>query len=196
MFQSSECESHRPQICRRNLQRRSPISVQHTRWTSASCQRGKWQPEQRGRPTALVQSRKESLRPAVAENEKLKEPLTENHQRVLDMMSVETRCSRRAGVPHPRSRPLRARPRRHTMPAPQRTMLEHAWHTVLNSDPLLDSDEECPDEHVRLDYSRRMQVLNRLRGRSPTPEPELIHGADAPSLESSRVGGARRPSLA
>lgn len=29
-----------------------------------------------------------------------------------------------------------------------------AWHTVLNSDPLVDSDEECPDEHLRLDYSR------------------------------------------
>lgn len=25
---------------------------------------------------------------------------------------------------------------------------------VLNSDPLLDSDEENPDEHIRLDYSK------------------------------------------
>jgi hypothetical protein len=32
--------------------------------------------------------------------------------------------------------------------------LADAWHTVLNSDPLVDSDEECPDEHLRVDYSR------------------------------------------
>lgn len=67
-------------------------------------------------------------------------------------------------------------------------IITDAWHTVLNSDPLVDSDEECPDEHLRLDYSgsprvaclcmltqvldRRMQVITRLRGRPPTPEPE------------------------
>ena len=69
-------------------------------------------------------------------------------------------------------------------------IITDAWHTVLNSDPLMDSDEECPDEHLRLDYSgplmyqlqclcmlikaldRRMQVITRLRGRGPTPEPE------------------------
>jgi hypothetical protein len=27
-----------------------------------------------------------------------------------------------------------------------------AWHAVKTTDPLLDSDEENPDDHVRLDY--------------------------------------------
>ncbi|KAI6153413.1 hypothetical protein BKA82DRAFT_4089737 [Pisolithus tinctorius] len=53
---------------------------------------------------------------------------------------------------------------------PQRNMLQHAWHMVRNSDPLADSDEECPDIHTRLDYSKRIQVISRLRGKSPTPE--------------------------
>lgn len=52
---------------------------------------------------------------------------------------------------------------------PQRTMLQYAWRTVLDSDPLAESDEEFPDEHTRLDYVRRIQVISRLRGRSPTP---------------------------
>jgi Ino eighty subunit 1 len=50
-------------------------------------------------------------------------------------------------------------------------MLEQAWHVVTATDPLLDSDEEMIDENVRLDYSRRLSVINRLRGRSPTPNP-------------------------
>lgn len=54
---------------------------------------------------------------------------------------------------------------------PERTMLQHAWHIVMTTDPLMDSDEENADEHVRLDYVRRLQTLNRLRGKSPTPEP-------------------------
>lgn len=29
-----------------------------------------------------------------------------------------------------------------------------AWHTINTTDPLLDSDEENPDEHVRLDYCK------------------------------------------
>lgn len=52
---------------------------------------------------------------------------------------------------------------------PQRTMLQNAWRTVLDSDPLAESDEEFPDEHTRLDYTRRIRVISRLRGRSPTP---------------------------
>lgn len=28
-----------------------------------------------------------------------------------------------------------------------------AWHTVMNYDPLIDSDDESQDEHVRLEYS-------------------------------------------
>ena len=40
-----------------------------------------------------------------------------------------------------------------TRSSPSAHMITDAWHTVLNSDPLVDSDEECPDEHLRLDYS-------------------------------------------
>ncbi|TDL28352.1 hypothetical protein BD410DRAFT_780848 [Rickenella mellea] len=58
-------------------------------------------------------------------------------------------------------------------PTPERTMLEHAWHIVTTTDPLMDSDDEIADEHVRLDYTRRLQTLNRLRGKSPTPDIEL-----------------------
>ncbi|PCH33506.1 hypothetical protein WOLCODRAFT_129794 [Wolfiporia cocos MD-104 SS10] len=50
----------------------------------------------------------------------------------------------------------------------ERTMLEHAWHVVTHSDPLEDSDDD-PDEHVRLDYDRRLKVLTRLRGKDPSP---------------------------
>ncbi|KAL6309973.1 hypothetical protein BKA93DRAFT_757015 [Sparassis latifolia] len=52
----------------------------------------------------------------------------------------------------------------------ERTMLEHAWHVVTSTDPLEDSDEEA-DDHVRLDYNRRLRVLSRLRGKEPTPPP-------------------------
>ncbi|KLO10122.1 hypothetical protein SCHPADRAFT_907169 [Schizopora paradoxa] len=52
---------------------------------------------------------------------------------------------------------------------PQRSMLEHAFHIVSTTDPLASSDEEY-DEHIALDYDRRLRVLNRLRGRAPTPE--------------------------
>jgi len=55
--------------------------------------------------------------------------------------------------------------------AEPRTMLEHAWHMVNTTDPLEDSDNEA-DEHVRLDYNRRLRVLSRLRGKAPTPPPE------------------------
>ncbi|KAF9015355.1 hypothetical protein BDQ17DRAFT_1395660 [Cyathus striatus] len=58
--------------------------------------------------------------------------------------------------------PLRAQPA-------ERSMLEQAWHIVTATDPLQDSDEEMADENVRLDYTRRLSVINRLRGRSPTP---------------------------
>ncbi|KAI5116745.1 hypothetical protein M0805_000439 [Coniferiporia weirii] len=57
-------------------------------------------------------------------------------------------------------------------PSPKRTMLQHAWHIVTTTDPLMNSDEEQGDEHVRLDYTRRLRTLKRLRGKSPTPEPE------------------------
>ncbi|KAF9270416.1 hypothetical protein L218DRAFT_33326 [Marasmius fiardii PR-910] len=70
------------------------------------------------------------------------------------------------------SRPLR----RYFYPTGrERTIIHQAWHSVLNSDPLLDSDEE-PDEHVRVDYARRLDVLNRLRRKTPTPEPSESRG--------------------
>ncbi|KAL5519490.1 hypothetical protein ACEPAH_1173 [Sanghuangporus vaninii] len=70
----------------------------------------------------------------------------------------------------------------------QRTMVEHAFHIVSTSDPLADSDEEY-DEHVKLDYDRRLRVLKRLRRKSPTPPPrsrkrlrtELSHERSMPS---------------
>ncbi|KAJ7462660.1 hypothetical protein B0H11DRAFT_2159947 [Mycena galericulata] len=56
-------------------------------------------------------------------------------------------------------------------PLQERSMLEQAWHTVMTYDPLIDSDEESQDEHVQLEYTRRLNVISRLRGRVPTPEP-------------------------
>ncbi|CCM00888.1 uncharacterized protein FIBRA_02934 [Fibroporia radiculosa] len=53
----------------------------------------------------------------------------------------------------------------------ERSMLEQAWHVATTADPLDDSDQEG-DEHVRLEYNRRLRVLSRLRGKDPTPEPE------------------------
>lgn len=64
-----------------------------------------------------------------------------------------------------------------------------AWHVAASTDPLLDSDEELMDEHVRNDYSeflelvhqtrssmitvdQRIAVIARLRGRAPTPPPD------------------------
>ncbi|KAJ7130088.1 hypothetical protein C8R43DRAFT_1025747 [Mycena crocata] len=56
-------------------------------------------------------------------------------------------------------------------PSQERSMLEQAWHTVMTYDPLLDSDDESQDEHVRIEYTRRLNVISRLRGRPPTPDP-------------------------
>ncbi|KAJ6574833.1 hypothetical protein B0H19DRAFT_1125949 [Mycena capillaripes] len=70
-----------------------------------------------------------------------------------------------------------AQTQRPTSPVPERSMLEQAWHTVMNYDPLIDSDDESQDEHVRLEYTRRLSVISRLRGRPPTPEPAF---EDAP----------------
>jgi Ino eighty subunit 1 len=65
-----------------------------------------------------------------------------------------------------------------------------AWHVVTSTDPLVDSDEEL-DEYVRNDYSeyfelvpqtqplmvivdQRIAVIARLRGRAPTPPPDIV----------------------
>ncbi|KAL4243230.1 Ino eighty subunit 1 [Abortiporus biennis] len=87
-----------------------------------------------------------------------------------------------SSISHPPSQlqqqivPRAPRPHREAAPIgdPQqpRTMLEHAWHIVNTTDPLEDSDNEA-DEHVRLDYNRRLRVLSRLRGKAPTPPPMI-----------------------
>jgi len=68
------------------------------------------------------------------------------------------------------------RPRPQPQPAPQparrRSMLEQAWHVVMTTDPLKDSDDEA-DEHTRLDYVLRLRIISRLRGKEPTPEVEV-----------------------
>jgi hypothetical protein len=72
-----------------------------------------------------------------------------------------------------------------------------AWYVVTHTDPLLDSDEELADEHVRDDYRtpmkflslhitdeaclvRRLQIISRLRRMEPTLEPASTsaHGYD------------------
>ncbi|KAI0702487.1 hypothetical protein BC835DRAFT_1500935 [Cytidiella melzeri] len=53
-----------------------------------------------------------------------------------------------------------------------RTMLQQAWHVVMTTDPLAESDDE-QDENTRLDLLLRLKIINRLRGKEPTPEPEL-----------------------
>ncbi|KAJ7102197.1 hypothetical protein B0H15DRAFT_317451 [Mycena belliarum] len=68
---------------------------------------------------------------------------------------------------------LPQRPTRPSSPIEERSMLDQAWHTVMTYDPLVDSDEESQDEHVRVEYTRRLGVISRLRGRPPTPEPSM-----------------------
>jgi len=48
----------------------------------------------------------------------------------------------------------------------ERTMFQHAWHVANTSDPLLDSDDEF-DHHTQLDYSRRLNVITKLREKPP-----------------------------
>ncbi|KAF9786103.1 hypothetical protein BJ322DRAFT_1058017 [Thelephora terrestris] len=51
---------------------------------------------------------------------------------------------------------------------PRRTLVDNAFQLALTTDPLADSGEE--DEDARCDYIFRLHVVNRLRGRAPTPE--------------------------
>ncbi|KAH9944523.1 uncharacterized protein BXZ73DRAFT_87405 [Epithele typhae] len=74
-------------------------------------------------------------------------------------------------------------------PNQERGMLEQAWHVVNATDPLEDSDHE-QDEHVRLEYNRRMRVLARLRGKEPTPEPEPRFMPPGPPGPPGGSGGA------
>lgn len=43
------------------------------------------------------------------------------------------------------------------------SLLHQAWRRVQSTDPLADSDDEGLDEHARLDYQRRLHVLDLLR---------------------------------
>ncbi|KAI0932399.1 hypothetical protein AcW2_001044 [Taiwanofungus camphoratus] len=69
----------------------------------------------------------------------------------------------------------------------RRSMLEQAWHVVMTTDPLRDSDEEdFADENTRLDYVLRLRIISRLRGKEPTPEPEPLPTVPPPvNLHSS-----------
>jgi len=71
----------------------------------------------------------------------------------------------------------RAAPAQHnyTRRVPSRTSLEHAWHLAMTADPLLDSDdEEIVDENTRSDLLLRLRIINRLRGKDPTPERDIV----------------------
>jgi hypothetical protein len=77
------------------------------------------------------------------------------------------------------------------------TVIVEAWHIATTTDPLADSDEENPNQHVRHDYSvytcritvvhsifnhifpaQRLHILNRLRGHKPSPTPEGLTDTD------------------
>ncbi|KAK0473177.1 hypothetical protein IW261DRAFT_1423721 [Armillaria novae-zelandiae] len=60
-----------------------------------------------------------------------------------------------------------------------KSMLEHAWHVINCTDPLLDSDDEA-DDHVHRDYSKRLRIIARVRGKDPTPDPEPYPVAPQP----------------
>ncbi|KAN0100788.1 hypothetical protein V8E55_000772 [Tylopilus felleus] len=122
------------------------------------------------------------------ENEKkAKNVLASSSQRVPEPSSHRSRPTRQPhdGVrekpyihylPPPRPAPTLQssdRPAGNTLRGPQRTMLQHTWHVVTSTDPLADSDEELMDEHVRNDYNQRIAVIARLRGKAPTPPPDL-----------------------
>ncbi|EJC98709.1 uncharacterized protein FOMMEDRAFT_161538 [Fomitiporia mediterranea MF3/22] len=102
--------------------------------------------------------------------------------------SPEQESSRSVRRHSPYPRPPSENVPKHPQPR-QRTMFEHAFHIVSTSDPLADSDED-DDENVHVDYERRLHVLRRLRGKSPTPprfSPRLqpIEGPERP--ESGRT---------
>lgn len=67
--------------------------------------------------------------------------------------------------------------------------MSEAWHSIMTTDPLADSDEEPHDEHARLDYSalllfftdarfqtnnassvRRREILQRYTGLGQIPD--------------------------
>ncbi|KAJ7748795.1 hypothetical protein DFH07DRAFT_961996 [Mycena maculata] len=57
-------------------------------------------------------------------------------------------------------------------PPQERSMLEHTWRRVMACDPLIDSEDESQDEHFKVEHTRRLRVISRLRGRPPTLDDE------------------------
>lgn len=67
-------------------------------------------------------------------------------------------------------------------------VMSEAWHSIMTTDPLADSDEEPHDEHARRDYSngsnystflhkltiyllvRRREILQRYTGLAQIPD--------------------------
>ncbi|KAF8528137.1 hypothetical protein BU17DRAFT_61443 [Hysterangium stoloniferum] len=67
-------------------------------------------------------------------------------------------------------------------PAPLdgQSMLEYAWRVALSHDALIASDEEMCDERARVDYERRIHILNtKVRQKELTPEPDHRKGKSA-----------------
>ncbi|KAF5336964.1 hypothetical protein D9611_003364 [Ephemerocybe angulata] len=98
--------------------------------------------------------------------------------RILLGKDVEPRNGRAKAnrySPYPRSpepaAPSKPRALRHAVP--ERTMLQHAWYIVNNTDPLVDSDDELGDEHDRHDYIQRLKVVTHLARQWSDPLPGL-----------------------
>ncbi|PFH54665.1 hypothetical protein AMATHDRAFT_210 [Amanita thiersii Skay4041] len=79
--------------------------------------------------------------------------------------------------------------RMHRALPPSMTMLQHAWHMIMTTDPLIDSDEELGDDDARIDYSQRIRILSRIRGKSPTPEQECHNPPSNTSRPSLPITG-------
>lgn len=62
-----------------------------------------------------------------------------------------------------------------------------AWHIVATTDPLIDSDEEHPDEHVRLDYGAFRTILLPVPCSDFCPRPK----APGPKSITRKVSNAR-----
>ncbi|KAJ2928900.1 hypothetical protein H1R20_g8329, partial [Candolleomyces eurysporus] len=60
------------------------------------------------------------------------------------------------------------KPRAFRSPVPERTMFQHAWYIINNTDPLMDSDDERGDEYDRHDYMKRLKVVSQLAQRQWT----------------------------
>ncbi|TFK76910.1 hypothetical protein BDN72DRAFT_17464 [Pluteus cervinus] len=77
--------------------------------------------------------------------------------------------------PSPRAPPREVPQPIHAPPSQpeERSMLQQAWHSIMNANSLLalvDSDEE-QDEHKRIDYTRRLNVISRIITTQPPPPP-------------------------